>query len=144
MISEVDVGSQLGCSDHREIRFNLEWEVNHNNNLVLVPEFRRANYEGLRRHLEEVDWESLGLGDDGPGNNVESTFNNLVKAIGEGQEYHSPCRPLRKENRDPKWMTHGLKHEIGPKRRLYKRIENGENHPRKRYNVRRVHSKKEL
>ncbi len=48
----------------REIRFNLEWEVNHDNNLVLVPDFRRANYEGLRQHLEEVNWESLGLGGD--------------------------------------------------------------------------------
>ncbi len=36
MISEVDVGSQLGCSDHREIRFNLEWEVNRDNSLTLV------------------------------------------------------------------------------------------------------------
>ena len=31
-------------------------------------------------------------------------------------------------------MTQGLKHEIGLKRRLYKRIKNGENHLRTRYN----------
>ncbi len=54
MISAVDVGSQLGNSDHRDIRFNLEWEVNRDN-LVLVPDFRRTNYEGLRQHLEEVN-----------------------------------------------------------------------------------------
>ncbi len=72
MISEVDVGSQLGCRDHRVIRFNLEWEVNRESNLTLVPDFRRANYEGLRGHLEEVNLESLGLGGDGQGNCVES------------------------------------------------------------------------
>ncbi len=134
MISEVDVGSQLGCSDHREIRFSLEWEVNHSNNLVLILDFRRANYEGLRRHLEEVNWKSLEVGDDEQDNNVERTYSNLVKAIGEGQDRHIPYRPLRKENRDPKWMTHGLQHEIEQKRRLYKRIKNGENHLRTRYN----------
>ncbi len=31
-------------------------------------------------------------------------------------------------------MTRGLRHEIGLKRRLYKRIKNGENHLRARYN----------
>ncbi len=41
---------------------------------------------------------------------------------------------MRKENSDPKWMTRGLKHEIGLKRRLYKRIKNGEIHLRARYN----------
>ncbi len=61
MISEIDVWSQLGCSDHSEIRFNLEWEVNYNNP-VLVHEFRRDKYEDLRRYHEEVNWESLGLG----------------------------------------------------------------------------------
>ncbi len=30
-------------------------------------------------------------------------------------------------------MTRGLRHEIGLKRRLYKRIKNGENHLRARY-----------
>ena len=134
MISGVDVGSQLGCSDHREIRFNLEWEANHSNNLVIVPDFRRANYEGLRRHLEEVNWEYLEVGDEGQEISVERTYNNLIKAISEGQELYIPYRPLRKENRDPKWMTQGLKHEIGLKRRLYKRIKNGENQLRTRYN----------
>ncbi len=90
MISEVDVGSQLGCSDHREIRFNLEWEENGDNNLTLVPDFRRANYEGLRRHLEEVNWESIGLGGDGQGNCVERKYSNLDKAIGQGQQQHIP------------------------------------------------------
>ena len=45
MINEVEVGCQLGNSDHREIRFNLEWEVSRDDNLVLVPDYRRANYE---------------------------------------------------------------------------------------------------
>ncbi len=107
MISEVDVGSQLGCSDHREIRFNLEWEVNRDNNLTLVPDFWRGNYEGLRRHLEEVNWESLELGGDDQGNSVERVYNCLVQAVSEGQQQHIPYRPIRKDNSDPKWMTWG-------------------------------------
>ncbi len=34
---------------------------------------------------------------------------------------------------DPKWMMRRRKHEIGLKRGIYKRIKNGETHPRNRY-----------
>ncbi len=112
----------------------MEWEVNRDNNLTLVPDFRRANYEGLRRPLEEVNWESLELGGDDQGNSVEMNYNTLVQAISEGQQQHIPYRPIRKDNSDPKWMTRGLKHEIGLKRSLFKRIKNGETHLRTQYN----------
>ncbi len=134
MICEMDAGSQLGCNDHREIRFNLEWEVNRDNKLTLVPDFRRTNYKGLRRHLEGVNWESLELGGDGQGNSVERNYNNQVQAISGGQQQHIPYRPIRKDNSDPKSISRGLKHEIGLKRRLYKRIKNGEIHLRTQYN----------
>ena len=65
---------------------------------------------------------------------MDRTYNNLVKAIGEGQQQHIPYRSLRKDNSDPKWMTRGLKHEIGLKRRLYKIIKNGDTHLRAQYN----------
>ncbi len=39
----------------------MDWEVLRTSNTVIVPDFRRANYEGLRRHLEEVNWRSLGM-----------------------------------------------------------------------------------
>lgn len=86
MVSELDVGGELGGSDHKEIRFNLDWAVIHKLNIVLVPDFRRANYEGLRRHLEEVNWRTLGLDEgriseqepEGQGSHVELTYNSLV------------------------------------------------------------------
>lgn len=49
------------CSDHREIRFNLDWAETPELSLVLMPDFRRANYEGLRKHLKEVNWKALRL-----------------------------------------------------------------------------------
>ncbi len=92
----------------------MEWEVKRDNNLVLVPDFRRANYEGLRRHLEEINWDSLVLGGDSQGTCEERTYNNIVKAIGEGQKQHIPYRYLRKDNSDPKWMTReGLSTRLG-------------------------------
>lgn len=102
---------------------------------MLVPDFRKANYEKLRRHLEEVYWESLGLGNDSQESSVERTFNNLVQAIGKGQAHHIPYSLLRKDNNDPEWMSCGLKHETGVKWDTYKRIETGETYIRTRYYV---------
>ncbi len=56
MISDLDVGGELGGSDHKEIRFILDWAVTHELNPVLVSDFRGADYEGLRRHLGGVNW----------------------------------------------------------------------------------------
>ncbi len=47
---------------------------------------------------------------------------------------HIPYRHMRKDNRDPKWMTRGLKPKTGFKRRLDKRIKNDESHLTTRYN----------
>lgn len=60
-------------------------------------------------------------------NNVEMTYNNLIRV--EGQRQHIPYQACRKEKKDPKWMTRILKHEIGLKRRLYRKKKEQGNPP---------------
>ncbi len=136
----VEVEGQLGCSDHKGISFQVDWEVPRTSYTVMVPDFRKANYEALRRNLEEINWRSLGM-DDGQDldqktvthfDHVDTTYNNLVKAIVKGQKQHIPYRTIR-SNLDPKWMTRRLKHEIGLKRGIYKRIKNSETYFRNSY-----------
>ena len=56
LVKEADVGGQLGNSDHCEIRFILKGEEDLRSvNMHRVPDFRRTNYEGLRRHLEGIN-----------------------------------------------------------------------------------------
>lgn len=43
---------------------NLDWAVNGDGSLVLVPGLRGGNYEGLRRNNEVADWGSLWLGEE--------------------------------------------------------------------------------
>ncbi len=118
----------------------MDWAVPRTSKTVLVPDFRRANYEGLRRHLEEVNWRSLEM-DGGQDleqetethlNHVDTTYNSLVKKIVEGQEQYIPY-PDKRSNLDPKWITRSLKHELGLKWGIYKRIQNSETHLRNRY-----------
>ena len=56
-ITQVEIGGQLGNNDHREIRYKLKWEDTYSSkNTVKIPDFRRANFEGLRLYLQGVDW----------------------------------------------------------------------------------------
>lgn len=63
MIIEVEGGGkgQQGNNYQRKIELVSKWEVTLESNLVLVPDFRRA--KDLKRYIEEVYWETLGLGE---------------------------------------------------------------------------------
>ena len=51
LVKEADIGGQLGNSDHCEIRHILKGENDVRSvNKHRVPDFRKANYDGLRRH----------------------------------------------------------------------------------------------
>lgn len=56
MRSGVGVGGQIDC---RKIRFYVGWGTSYS---VLFLDFSRAIYEGLHRHLKEVNCKSLGNG----------------------------------------------------------------------------------
>ena len=49
--SNMEIGVKLGTSDHQEILFKIKWDMKLSLNHVQVPDFRKANYEGLRKHL---------------------------------------------------------------------------------------------
>ncbi len=81
-----------------EIRLAWDWAVTHESNPVLVPNFKRADYEGLTIHLEEVNWEALELGEsqdhvlgpDDQEHQVELAYNKMVNVTVEGQKQHIP------------------------------------------------------
>lgn len=109
----MEVKEDMERSDHRELRFTLNWRITRELNPILVPEFRRANYLGLRRQQEEVNWGALGLyeGQDAEleinaqKSVVEVIYINSVRMIVEGQRQHIPCQTCRTETSDLMCMT---------------------------------------
>ena len=43
-------------SDHNEIRFKINAKRKEDQNIALMPDFRKANYQGLKTHLQSVNW----------------------------------------------------------------------------------------
>ena len=45
--------------DHNEIRFKINAKRKEDQNIALMPDFRKANYQGLRTHLQSVNWRGM-------------------------------------------------------------------------------------
>ena len=68
-----------------------------------MPDFRKANYQGLRYHLQSIDWEVIGVGrGEDQNNEVEMQYNSIVKEILKAQEQYIPKRRIRSNRNDPK------------------------------------------
>ena len=55
------MGDRFDESDHNEIRFKINAKRKEEQNMALMPDFRKANYQGLRTHLQSVKLKWLGM-----------------------------------------------------------------------------------
>ena len=46
LVSQVEIGAKFDVSDHHEIRFKINANREVEQNTALVPDFRKANYQG--------------------------------------------------------------------------------------------------
>ena len=71
-----------------------------------------------------------GLGE----SRADEMYNCFVDKLNAGQLANIPNRTIRTDTNDPKWMTERLKHYIGLKRGIYKKVKAGEEALRSQYN----------
>ena len=62
MVEVVEVGEHLGSSDHNIVCAKILLSVRVQDSPVRLLYFRKANFEGMRRELGDVDWETLTTG----------------------------------------------------------------------------------
>ena len=67
-------------------------------------------------------------------NEVDNMYNYFVNKLHAGQSANIPCRAIRSDNNDPRWMTARLKHYIGLKRGIYRKVKAGDDNLRPQYN----------
>ena len=80
LASQVEIRARFDVNDHHEIRFKINAKREVEQNTALVPDFRKANYRGLRHHLQSIDWEGMVVGREEDQNiEVELHYNSIVK-----------------------------------------------------------------
>ena len=172
IISDVEIGGQLGNTDHDEIRFKFNWNEHSSENKTSVPNFRLGDFGGLRSflrsglatpsgdHRRELGLEinersqvqvALGQGEVqvAVGQVIDHTsvcdkYSRLVNLIHSGQHRYIPSKTFRANNSDPRWLNNRIKYLIGQRKGIYRKIKRGENQLRNRYSVLNREVKREI
>ena len=84
LVSQVEIGVRFDVSDHHEIRFKINAKRKVEQNTALVPDFIKANYQGLTPS-PEYRLEGIGVGREEDQNiEVELHYNSIVREIHTG------------------------------------------------------------
>ena len=115
IIENLRVGENFGFSDHQIIRFDLKLESKTHINNAMVPDFRRANWEGFLGKMNGLNWEYLFHG--------KTTYEmwDIFKTLLDNfTKQFIPMRRIRKNKKvKPKWMNGEIKRLIKETRKAY-------------------------
>ena len=116
LIHTCDVGEPLSNSDHNMVRIKLNLQINTRENVLLVPNYKKANFPNIKRTLESINWGQL-LED----TCVEEMYDKFTAKLSYILNNNIPHKPRRIDQNKPLWMTSFLSKMIGDKRKAYKR-----------------------
>ena len=121
MIENITVNESFCTSDHNTIEFSITKQVQVKQSIELVPDFRRANFNALRKHFYEIDW-SITLGD----YDVENQWHVFCDKIRNASSRFIPQRKRRTNNR-PQWLNKDVKKALNKKKKLWNKYVNSKN-----------------
>ena len=104
----------LGNSDHALIKIELDIAPKFNVSNQLVPNWRRGDTEGLKKHLHDTDFVSLIST-----KNANDAWQTFKSTIMETIDMFIPVTKRRKQG-EPPWMTKKVKNLVNRKQRAWK------------------------
>jgi hypothetical protein len=117
LVENIMVGESLGNSDHQIIRFDINVESNKCESNVKMPNFRKANFKGIRRDLAGINWEQE-LGDLSI-NDMWSKFESKLKQALKSHIPHAKKKANRFRN---KWVSNSVKTLLRDKNLAYQQM----------------------
>jgi len=120
IISTLNVGEELGSSDHKIIRFTLKVpEAATRGNRSDKLDFRRADFPGLRSALHDLEVDEVA--------HVELSWSLFKDKFMEKQAAFIPVMHARGPSHKPKWLSHELERAIRLKKTVYQRAKATDN-----------------
>ena len=115
MINDIEDIGYLGSSDHKTLLVTIPGRVPRATATTeSVPDWRKANYEGLKQDAAAYDWDEqlANL-------SCDDSWTKLKEILDGLQTKHVPLKKRRERHR-PVWMTKHVMRTIRKKRRLWK------------------------
>ena len=116
IIHTCEVGESLCNSDHNIVRTELNLQIITKENMLLIPNYRKANFANIRREIESVNWNQCL-------ENVciDETYNTLTANLKSIVNENIPHKSRRINVCQPVWMTDRLQKILAKKRKAYKK-----------------------
>ena len=94
----MEVGEHLGANDHNIVCAKIMLRVRVQDSRVRLLDFRKANLEGTRREMSDVDWETLTTGQ----SEKWETFKDQMCRV---QSKYIPMRCKTRNRKRPRWLS---------------------------------------
>ena len=116
LVKDIVVSNGLGNSDHNMVKFKISSENRPKDNLILVPNFNRADFDSIRNELAQINWKV-----DMKNMNVFEAWDMLKEKLGQLQSKYIPVRQKRNKVRSkPVWFTPEVRKAIKVKETAFK------------------------
>ena len=130
LVHAVEVREPLEQSDHNMISWESHLDVCHRITNHRRLNYAKANLNGMRAELQQVDWDTLLSGDI---HNSWSVFKNKVHEL---ESKYIPTTTLKsKQTFKPIWMTNRTLKLAQRKRRIYSKYKNNDHPACKQANI---------
>jgi hypothetical protein len=117
IVQNVKVGENLGDSDHQIIRFSIIVETEQAKNKILVPNFNRANFDGMRDGLSKKCWRN-----ELQANSVNEMWEKFQNNIKIQMKLHVPYSEKRVGKVLNKWINRDLKNMVRNKKHAFQQL----------------------
>jgi len=114
-ISDIEDVGRLGRSDHVMIMLKLETWAHDVPSEQMVPNWRRADWDGLKRTVEQADL--AGKMEEA---NAEQAWNIFKDTVLAAVQNNVPMKPRRTGNK-PAWLTRDIIRALRRKRRIWRK-----------------------
>ena len=116
-IEGLNIGENLGNSDHQVIRFSTVGKRDIEGNATMVPDWGRGNYVYFRELLGKIDWNREFLGLDT--HQMWDHFKNILSSF---QNLCIPTRNIRNGVQKPRWWNDDVRKLICAKHTAFARL----------------------
>ena len=115
LLNNVTVGEHLGSCDHKVIRAQINTTTKVTENITLVPNFRRGNFEGLRSALSHLSLPTTDQVEE-----VWSYFKNQL--LTQQHNFIPNCEKRPSNNKNHPWFNTDIKRALQQRNNLHKRM----------------------
>ena len=115
IVSDLSAINCLDSSDHNMLLFKVHFASTVKQNSKVVYDYNKADFEGIRHELGQVDWEKILEG------GVEDSWNRFRDLVLSVEEKYVPRKHVSngRKNRKSIWLTHRAKKLVNRKKTVY-------------------------